>query len=186
MRRAIVQNLRTFRRPTPRKALKTLRISGANNVSFQRSIASRNLRPLHSSMQFRRLSGPLALGVGAGAIYYAYQNGVGQTTDAASATSLAGSQARAYSNTPSVAYAASSTSPVDGLSSSQVPEAVRKALIVEQGQLFTAQIPADVPISKETDHSGRKVLEMLTPEQADAKLRTNEESYLVNRAPVPA
>ncbi|KAM0711963.1 hypothetical protein Q7P35_001333 [Cladosporium inversicolor] len=181
MRRAIVQNLRTFRRPTPRKALKTLRISGANNVSFQRSIASRNLRPLHSSMQFRRLSGPLALGVGAGAIYYAYQNGVGQTTDAASATSLAGSQARAYSSTPSVAYAASSTSPVDGLSSSQVPEAVRKALIVEQGQLFTAQIPADVPISKETDHSGRKVLEMLTPEQADAKLRTNEESYLVNR-----
>jgi pyruvate dehydrogenase phosphatase len=133
-------------------------------------------------MQFRRLSGPLALGVGAGAIYYAYQNGVGQTTDAApSATSLAGSQARAYSNTPSVAYAASSASPVDGLSSSQVPEAVRKALIVEQGQLFTAQIPADVPISKETDHSGRKVLEMLTPEQADAKLRTNEESYLVNR-----
>ena len=181
MRRAIVQNLRTFRRPTPRKALKTLRISGANNVSFQRSIASRNLRPLHSSMQFRRLSGPLALGVGAGAIYYAYQNGVGQTDAAPSATSLAGSQARAYSNTPSVAYAASSTSPVDGLSSSQVPEAVRKALIVEQGQLFTAQIPADVPISKETDHSGRKVLEMLTPEQADAKLRTNEESYLVNR-----
>jgi pyruvate dehydrogenase phosphatase len=181
MRRAIVQNLRTFRRPTPRKALKTLRISGPSNVSFQRSIASRNLRPLHSSMQFRRFSTPLALGVGAGAIYYAYQNGVGQTDVAPSATSLAGSQARAYSNTPSVAYATSSTSPVDGIASSQVPEAVRKALIVEQGQLFTAQIPADVPISKETDNSGRKVLEMLTPEQADAKLRTNEESYLVNR-----
>jgi pyruvate dehydrogenase phosphatase len=181
MRRAIVQNLRTFRRPTPRKALKTLRISGTNNVSFQRSIASRNLRPLHSSMQFRRLSGPLALGVGAGAIYYAYQNGVGQSDAAPSAISLAGSQARAYSSTPSIAYAASTTSPVDGVASNQVPEAVRKALIVEQGQLFTAQIPADVPISKETDHSGRKVLEMLTPEQADAKLRTNEESYLVNR-----
>jgi pyruvate dehydrogenase phosphatase len=62
-----------------------------------------------------------------------------------------------------------------------VPEAVRKALIVEQGQLFTASIPADQPISKETDYSGRKVLEMLTPEQASAKLRTNEESYLVGR-----
>jgi pyruvate dehydrogenase phosphatase len=58
---------------------------------------------------------------------------------------------------------------------------VRKALIVDQGQLFTAQIPADQPISKETDYSGRKVLEMLTPEQASAKLRTNEESYLVGR-----
>lgn len=183
MRRAIVQTLRTFRRPTPRKALKTLRISGSNNVSFQRSIASRNLRPLHSSMQFRRLSAPLALGVGAGAIYYAYQNGLGQSGSAVSppATGLTGSQARAYSGSSSAAYATSSASPVDGLDSNQVPEAVRKALIVEQGQLFTAQIPADVPISKETDSSGRKVLEMLTPEQASAKLRTNEESYLVNR-----
>ena len=183
MRRAIVQNLRTFRRPTPRKAIKSLRISGPSNVSFQRSIASRNLRPLHSSMQFRRLSAPLALGVGAGAIYYGYQNTFGQTGGdvATTSASLTGSQARAYSSTSSVAHATPSSSSVDGLSANQIPEAVRKALIVDQGQLFTAQIPADVPISKETDNSGRKVLEMLTPEQADAKLRTNEESYLVNR-----
>lgn len=183
MRRAIVQNLRTFRRPTPRKAIKSLRISGPNNVVFQRSIASRNLRPLHSSMQFRRLSAPLALGVGAGAIYYAYQNNAAGTSAnaATTAASLSGSQARGYTSTPSAAYATSSSSPVSGLEPDQVPEAVRKALIVEQGQLFTAQIPADVPISKETDSSGRKVLEMLTPDQAAAKLRKNEESYLVNR-----
>lgn len=183
MRRAVVQTLRTFRRPTPRKALKSLRISGSNNVVFQRSLGSRNLRPLHSSMQFRRLSGPVALGVGAGAIYYAYQNNAGQTAASAvpTTTSLSGSHARGFTNTPSAAYATSSSSPVDGLEPDQVPEAVRKALIVEQGQLFTAQIPADVPISKETDNAGRKVLEMLTPDQAAAKLRKNEESYLVNR-----
>lgn len=134
-------------------------------------------------MQFRRLSAPLALGVGAGAIYYAYQNNAGNTSAdvAPTSTGFAGSQARSYSSTPPAAYATSSSLPVDGLEANQVPEAVRKALIVEQGQLFTAQIPADVPISKETDSSGRKVLEMLTPEQAAAKLRRNEESYLVNR-----
>ncbi|KAK4992406.1 [Pyruvate dehydrogenase [acetyl-transferring]]-phosphatase 1, mitochondrial [Elasticomyces elasticus] len=63
----------------------------------------------------------------------------------------------------------------------EIPDAVRKALIVEQGQLFTSVIPNDEPISKETDDYGRKVLEMMTPEQVTQRLRTNEESYLVGR-----
>jgi pyruvate dehydrogenase phosphatase len=54
-------------------------------------------------------------------------------------------------------------------------------LVVEQGQIFATEIPADMKISKETDFSGRKTVEMLTAEQATAKLRTNEESYLVSR-----
>jgi pyruvate dehydrogenase phosphatase len=36
-------------------------------------------------------------------------------------------------------------------------------------------------LAKETDDYGRKVLEMLTPEQATQKLRKNEESWLVGR-----
>jgi pyruvate dehydrogenase phosphatase len=112
----------------------------------------------------RRVSVPIGLGVGAAALYYGYEQ-----------RSAAGSSAI---TTPHLAYSTSAAAPS---LASEAPEAVRKALIVEQGQLFTAQIPADQPISKETDHSGRKVLEMLTPEQATAKLRTNEESYLVGR-----
>ncbi|KAK2629146.1 hypothetical protein QTJ16_002249 [Diplocarpon rosae] len=61
------------------------------------------------------------------------------------------------------------------------PNAARKALIVGADSLYTSTIPGDEPISKDTDESGRKVLEMLTPEQATQKLRRNEESYLVGR-----
>lgn len=60
-------------------------------------------------------------------------------------------------------------------------EAVRKALIVGPDTLYTGEIKGNEPISKDTDESGRKVLEMLTPEQATQKLRRNEESYLVGR-----
>lgn len=183
MRRAVIQNLRTFRRPSPRKALKSLRINNPHHVVFQRAISSRTPQAIQSSMRLsRRISVPVALGVGAAAIYYGYeqttQSPVGSNASPA-ASLVSGSQDRGYSSStasPSSGYPAGAT-----LESSAVPEAVRKALIVEQGQLFTAQIPADQPISKETDYSGRKVLEMLTPEQASAKLRTNEESYLVGR-----
>ena len=60
-------------------------------------------------------------------------------------------------------------------------DAGRKAVIVGPDSLYTGLIPGNEPISKDTDESGRKVLEMLTPEQATQKLRRNEESYLVGR-----
>jgi pyruvate dehydrogenase phosphatase len=59
--------------------------------------------------------------------------------------------------------------------------AERKAVIVGADSLYTGAIQGDGPISKDTDESGRKVLEMLTPQQATQKLRRNEESYLVGR-----
>ncbi|KAK4549754.1 hypothetical protein LTR36_005055 [Oleoguttula mirabilis] len=185
MRRAVIQNLRTFRRPTPRNALKQLRINGPYNAFFQRSIATRTPQPLQSSMRLsRRVSIPLALGVGAAASYYAWQqSGTEPNADVSPKVSgTAVGSSKSYSTAAaSTASVAPSHAPVGVLGASEVPEAVRKALIVDQGQLYTAQIPADQPISKETDYSGRKVLEMLTPEQANAKLRTNEESYLVGR-----
>ncbi|KAH9818178.1 protein phosphatase 2C homolog-like protein [Teratosphaeria destructans] len=179
MRRAIIQNLRTFRRPNPRKALKQLRINGGHvNVAFERSIANRtSSQPLQSSMRFsRRISVPLGLGVGAAGLAYFYQQRNGSASNAHASPTLA---TRGYSGQ---ARATASGVPLSSLAAAgEVPEAVRKALIVDQGQLYTAEIPADQTISKETDFSGRKVLEMLTPEQASAKLRTNEESYLVGR-----
>lgn len=174
MRRAVVQNLRTFRRPVPRKSFKGFRTTGPSNAVFQRSVASRSPRPLHASMQFRRLSGPLAIGAGAAGVYWGYLNyGAAPPLGASpAAPSLTGSQGGAYCT---AAGASASGVPSD------VPEAVRKALIIENGGLFTAQIPADQPVSKETDSSGRKILEMMTPDQASAKLRRNEESYLLSR-----
>ncbi|KAK3670509.1 [Pyruvate dehydrogenase [acetyl-transferring]]-phosphatase 1, mitochondrial [Recurvomyces mirabilis] len=194
MRRAIIQNLRTFRRPNPRKALKQqLRINNSSyNASFQRSIANRTpQQQIQSSMRFsRRVSTPIALvGVGAAA-YYVYQQrssdgGAAAASPTLPGQSLVSSQGRTYSTTTTAspqAQATASNQPVDIPGPGEVPEAVRKALIVDQGQLYTAQIPADQVISKETsDYSGKKVLEMLTPDQATAKLRRNEESYLVGR-----
>ena len=57
----------------------------------------------------------------------------------------------------------------------------RKAVVVGPDTLYTGEIQGEGPISKDTDESGRKVLEMLTPEQATQKLRRNEESYFVGR-----
>ncbi|QIW97949.1 hypothetical protein AMS68_003467 [Peltaster fructicola] len=172
MRRAVVQNLRLFRRPVPRKAGKGLRGNGPGNVAFVRSIA-RSARPLHSQMQFRQLlTSPFAYSaLFAGAVYFFAGT---PKTGVASAPSLT---AQPYAT----ATGQSPSSPVSGIGTDVVPEAVRKALIVDKGQLFTAQIPSDQQISKETDSSGRKVLEMMTPEQSTARLRANEESYLVHR-----
>jgi pyruvate dehydrogenase phosphatase len=60
-------------------------------------------------------------------------------------------------------------------------EPTRRALLVDNDQFYTATLSGEQPLHKNTDDSDRRVLEMLTPEQATQKLRKNEESYLVNR-----
>lgn len=72
---------------------------------------------------------------------------------------------------------ASPTAPV----TSPVTTHDRKALVVDNDQFFTGQIVGDGPLAKNTDDRGRKVLEMMTPEQATERLRKNEESFLVGR-----
>ncbi|TKA37327.1 hypothetical protein B0A55_13457, partial [Friedmanniomyces simplex] len=141
MRRAVIQNLRTFRRPTPRKALKQLRINSPYNAPFQRSITNRSPQSqLQSSMRFaRRVSTPIALaGVGAAAYYVYQQQGTpASTADAVpTVTGTALGVSRGYSTGASPqAHATPSNQPADILGSSAVPEAVRRALIVDQGQL---------------------------------------------------
>ncbi|KAI6250195.1 Protein phosphatase 2C [Erysiphe necator] len=73
-----------------------------------------------------------------------------------------------------------SSSPVTVNTESQ-PKVERKASVVDPEPLYTSIIPENEPLSKETDESGTKYLEMITPEQATSKLRRNEESYLVGR-----
>ncbi|GAB7348233.1 hypothetical protein MBLNU459_g6228t1 [Dothideomycetes sp. NU459] len=170
MRRAVVQNLRTFRRPSPRnlKALKhrNAALPVSTNVFAQRTLASRPLQSSSSSsMRFRRISLAVGATAAAGGAFYAYRAGYGHTPSSA--------QARAYSASPSYQAGSSSTPAAS--------DATRKALVVENGALYTAVIPDDQPLSKETDDHGRKVLEMMTPDQVTQKLRTNEESYLVGR-----
>lgn len=57
----------------------------------------------------------------------------------------------------------------------------RPVLIIGADELHTSTFVGEGPVSKTTDDDGRKVLEMLTPEQATQKMRKSEESYLVHR-----
>ncbi|KAI1923385.1 [Pyruvate dehydrogenase [acetyl-transferring]]-phosphatase 1, mitochondrial [Ophidiomyces ophidiicola] len=55
------------------------------------------------------------------------------------------------------------------------------ALVVNNDQLSATSTASEEPISKQTSESGRKVVGMLTPEEATQKLRRSEESYFVGR-----
>lgn len=89
-------------------------------------------------------------------------------------------QTRAYSTTSNVH--ADSTDTTQSLASTAVAaDSTRRALLVDNDQFYTGQIVGDEPLSKDTDDYGRKVLEMMTPEQATNRLRKNEESFLVGR-----
>jgi pyruvate dehydrogenase phosphatase len=156
MRRAVVQNLRAVRRPN------VSRSKVAGNVVFHRSLASRS-SSAPSSMRLRRVSLAVGAVAAGGAAIYQYRQSSSSTPSAASVSPTN--------------YASTTTGPV----AEEVTDAVRRALIVEQGALYTSVIPDDQPLHKETDDYGRKVLEMLTADQATQKLRTNQESYLVGR-----
>ncbi|KAJ4378322.1 [Pyruvate dehydrogenase [acetyl-transferring]]-phosphatase 1, mitochondrial [Didymella sp. IMI 355093] len=109
-------------------------------------------------MQFRAITGALVAAAVASGAFYAYN----------------GNQSTAPTASPINQQAA-------GLSTQPGSEPTRKALVVGQGELYTGTITGSGPISKETDEYGRRVVEMLDPEQATAKLRKNEESWLVGR-----
>jgi pyruvate dehydrogenase phosphatase len=57
----------------------------------------------------------------------------------------------------------------------------RSVLVIGADELLTRTFVGEGPISKTTDDEGRRVVEMLTPEQATQILRKTEESYFVNR-----
>lgn len=62
-------------------------------------------------------------------------------------------------------------------------EPSRKALVVDNDLFFTGSIVGEGPLAKDTDDFGRKVLEMMTPEQATERLRKAEQSFFVKRGP---
>lgn len=91
------------------------------------------------------------------------------------------SQTSAGEQTQSLTTSAYSSSSTPESAAAATSENTRKAVVVTADSIYTGSIEGDEPISKYTDNSGRKVLEMLTPEQATKKLRTNEESFSIGR-----
>ncbi|KAI9158501.1 Protein phosphatase 2C-like protein C10F6.17c [Paramyrothecium foliicola] len=111
--------------------------------------------PLKSSMYFRRLPVALvsSLVVGYGA-WYSYNS-----SDIPSSQSVS----RSFTSTQSDALP------------------TRTVLVVGADELRQGTIVGEGPISKYAGDDGRKIVEMLTPDQATQKLRRLEQSFSVNR-----
>jgi pyruvate dehydrogenase phosphatase len=128
-------------------------------------------------MYVRRLSVALVSTlVGYGAWYTYRGPAAGDPSSTLSSITNGNQQSRAL--TSSTIYSNPAQPSPDG---EALAEPTRKAVVVTADSIYTGAIEGDEPISKYTDDSGRKVLEMLTPEQATQKLRRNEESFFVGR-----
>ncbi|KAL2858682.1 protein phosphatase [Aspergillus pseudodeflectus] len=171
MRRAAIQAFRTARRAP------VWRVGGRKPPALSFTSSHSSLRPytsarhpaflsasLQSSMHLRTFSVAVISTVVASGAWYAYQGDSSQQTPAAPGASS--SQFRSLTSSALAEGAA---------------EPTRRALLVDNDQFYTATLSGEQPLHKNTDDSDRRVLEMLTPEQATQKLRKNEESYLVNR-----
>ncbi|MCJ1308430.1 hypothetical protein MMC25_002083 [Agyrium rufum] len=202
MRRAAVQAFRTARRAHGRKTLtpKTFSTWSARYVSAPRTSRlpirreEEPLRILQSSLLFRNFSVFAASALVATGAWYT----LGPTNPSSDIANRANSPQSLHTpavTVPTSGYvpAIQATTSATSLPSSQtaqittsaleepVKESTRRALVVENDQFYTGELAGDEPLSKVVDDSGRKVLEMLTSDQATEKLRQNEDSYLVGR-----
>jgi pyruvate dehydrogenase phosphatase len=109
--------------------------------------------------------------VGYGA-WYTYKSQTGDLVPGGQSNPISAQQSRGVSQSPAYSF------PQPAQTAEKVE---RKAVIVGADSLYTSPVSGNEPITKDTDGAGRKVLEMLTPEQATQKLRRNEESYLIGR-----
>ncbi|KAJ9642304.1 [Pyruvate dehydrogenase [acetyl-transferring]]-phosphatase 1, mitochondrial [Coniosporium tulheliwenetii] len=178
MRRTALQTLRPFRRPSFRKFIRTRNLTPSSYALGLRFLTSRRaerITPvLTSSMHIRNFSYALISAAVASGAWYTYRGTPSAAGQSASPTAEQGF-------TSAGVYSAAAGAAPSSLSAEAAAESTRRALVVEQGQLYTGTITGEGPLSKETDDYGRKVLEMMTPEQATERLRKNEESWLVGR-----
>ena len=193
MRRAAFQALRAARRSqNGRKFLDNKSFSSSPVHHLRRTrigsippsyLQGQQLSPLQSSLQLRSLAIFVISSLVASGAWFAYKDSpedkglrVNTSNHFGSSTS---SIVQPLSSSTSSALAFTATSPLEP--SDQAAEATRKALVVQNDQFFTGDLPVDQPVSKDVDGSDRLMLEMLTPEQATQKLRQNQQSFSVQR-----
>ncbi|KEF52677.1 uncharacterized protein A1O9_11094 [Exophiala aquamarina CBS 119918] len=183
MRRVAVLAFRTARRSVFRKLLNKSSFSApSHGVAFAQSSAlvrrySSSRQPLQASMRLPKLPIAFVGSLGAIGAWYAY-NGNGTKhllNQPNSPTSASPTRTLTTDSAQSIAQ------PAAAASATPSHELNRKALVVDNDQFFTGSIVGEGPLEKDTDDFGRKVLEMMTPEQATERLRKNEQSFLVGR-----
>ncbi|KAI9688499.1 MAG: hypothetical protein M1822_001448 [Bathelium mastoideum] len=190
MRRAAVQAFRAARRPGFRKLVRSRNHPFTPNHQHAVTVRSiwtrkeRSIAPLTASMQIRPLSIAVASSlVAGGAWLFAARSNSTQALDSVTspipnARSSFGDIAKSYTGSY---YAASDNAGLSKEELEKAAESTRKALLVGPEELYSGTTSGSGPLSKETDDAGHKVLEMMTPEDVDRKLRRNEGSYNVGR-----
>ncbi|KAF7546185.1 hypothetical protein G7046_g9376 [Stylonectria norvegica] len=164
MNRAAVRAFRTTSLSTVRSIARLPRVP-RRGLFFSHSQAQAQTQPrrpvaghvpLRSSMYFRRLPVALvsSLVVGYGA-WYSYN-------------------ISSFGTSPVASRAALISQATDALPT-------RTVLVVGADELRQGTIVGEGPVSKSTLDDGRRIVEMLTPEQATDKLRRQEQSFSVNR-----
>lgn len=172
MRRPALRSLRLPSRPVLRKLLRNQ--TPYFNLSHALGLRTLYLRHervtlsnLQSAMQLGKLSVALVSTLVASGAYYSYKGASDRADSSSNYTTTTPTTSRPTTFGPEKAESPTETT--------------RRALIVDRGQLYTGSIVGNEPLSKETDDRGRKVLEIMTPEQVDERLRRNEESWEVGR-----
>jgi pyruvate dehydrogenase phosphatase len=136
-------------------------------------------------MYFRNFSIALVSTLVATGAWYAYRDNSSPSTSGLSSGANQGNIFGAIQQTRGLTsqsvYSSTPQPPSGDASEGEAATSTRRAVVVDNDQVYTGSVAGDGPLQKDTDDSGRKVLEMLTPEQVTQKLRRNEESYLVGR-----
>ncbi|KIX05076.1 uncharacterized protein Z518_05948 [Rhinocladiella mackenziei CBS 650.93] len=184
MRRAAVFALRTARRSAFGKLISKNSLSFPSHVvavPHSTSLVRRysiSRQPLQASMRLPKI--PIVLGtLGAIGAWYAYSGDGSDRLLRNPASPISSQPTRSLNTTPDITPP--TPEPTSPAPVTAGPEPNRKALVVDNDQFFTGSIVGEGPLAKDTDDRGRKVLEMMTPEQATERLRKNEHSYLVGR-----
>lgn len=173
MRRAAVQAFRTARRPPvrnlPGRPAASLFMSNhavaLRSASFSRSGVAIRPAVLQSSLLFRNFSLALISTLVASGAWFAYNDN------------------RLEGASPSTTGVALDSSAPSALQSAVLGTGYSptQALVVQPEELYASAAVDNQPLTKSTDDSGKKQVDMLTPEEATRKLRRNESSYLVGR-----
>ncbi|KIW91399.1 uncharacterized protein Z519_08295 [Cladophialophora bantiana CBS 173.52] len=188
MRRAALFALRSTRRSSFRKLVsKSSPFAPPNHVVVSANAHSSSLvrrystsrTPLQSSMRIPKIPIIFVGSLGAIGAWYAYRGDGPDHLLKSHPSSISVQPKRSLSTTADTAQPTTEATGATPLPAG--PEPYRKALVVDNDQFFTGSIVGDGPLAKDTDDFGRKVLEMMTPEQATERLRKNEQSFLVGR-----
>ena len=185
MPRATLQAVRSARHLSIRKLYGKAPLDGFNHgLTLRPTLSARRYSASSTqlqSMHGRNFSLAFLASLFASGAYYVYTgDGPKHLLNRTSVEQTNLPQTRGLSSTAS-SYSQTASPKTGAEAETAAADPGRRALVLDNEQFWMSSIAGSGPLSKDTDDHGRKVLEMMTPEQATERLRKSEESLLVGR-----